>query len=75
VERAYGKRPDYGILHYPNRTIAVDFTPELEIALLDLLEEIRELDRRKEVDRSHEAPGRCKGCGYRAICDQRITGS
>jgi CRISPR-associated exonuclease Cas4 len=34
VERTYGYRPTYGILHYTNQTFAVDFTPQLERALL-----------------------------------------
>ena len=72
VERVYGTRPPYGILHYPNRTYAVDYTPALELALLDLLAEMRRQDRRASVDRSHEAPARCRGCGYRTICDQRL---
>jgi CRISPR-associated exonuclease Cas4 len=70
VENAYGKRPSYGILHYPNRTYAVDFTSGLEKALLDLLEEIRSQDQRQEVSRSHQSPARCSRCGFRSICDQ-----
>jgi CRISPR-associated exonuclease Cas4 len=72
IDRIYGKRPPYGIIHYPNRTYAVDYTPKLEDSLLDLLEEIRIQDRRKEVARSHNAPTRCQACGYRNICDQQI---
>lgn len=73
VERTFGKRPPYGILHYPNRTYAVDYTPALENSLLDLLEEMRVQDRRKEVGRSHNSPSRCQACGYRGICDQQLT--
>lgn len=72
VERAYGTRPPYGILHYPERTFAVDYTPALEAALLDLLVDIRRQDRRGEADRSHESPARCRRCGYRSLCDQRL---
>jgi CRISPR-associated exonuclease Cas4 len=70
--RSLGKRPPYGILHYPNRTFAIDFTPQLEQALVNLLTEMRENDRRKEIHRSHEIGSRCRGCGYREICDQRL---
>lgn len=73
VQRCYGKRPPYGILHYANRTFAVDFTPTLEAALLETLSEIRHSQRRKEVHRSHENAARCRGCGYRKICTQRLT--
>jgi CRISPR-associated exonuclease Cas4 len=77
VERAMGKRPLYGILHYTGRSkagrsYAIDYTPALEAAFLDLLEEIRAHDRRRDVDRSHESSTRCGGCGYRSICDQRL---
>jgi CRISPR-associated exonuclease Cas4 len=72
IERAYGQRPAYGILHYPNRTYRIDFTSELESAILALLEEIHSNERRKELHRSHESPGRCAGCGYRSICEQRL---
>ena len=72
VQRSFGKRPSYGILHYSNRTYAIDYTHQLEKALLALLEEMRELDRRKEIDRSHESPARCSACGYRTICEQRL---
>ncbi|HEX9028438.1 MAG TPA: CRISPR-associated protein Cas4 [Anaerolineales bacterium] len=72
VQRVYGKRPAYGILRYANRTFAIDYTPQLEASLLALLDEIRVQERRKEVARSHESAARCKGCGYRSICDQRL---
>lgn len=72
VERAYGKRPSHGLLHYTNRTFAIDYTPRLEAALLSLLDEMREADRRKELHRSHEAPARCRSCGYRSTCEQAL---
>jgi CRISPR-associated exonuclease Cas4 len=72
IDRHLGKRPTYGILHYPNRTFAVDYTHELEQSLLSLLEEIHTKDRRKEVFRSHETASRCNRCGFRSICEQRL---
>jgi CRISPR-associated exonuclease Cas4 len=72
VQRHFGKRPPYGILHYPNRTFAIDYTAQLEQQLLDLLEEMHALDRRKEVARSHRSAARCSRCGFRAICNQRL---
>jgi CRISPR-associated exonuclease Cas4 len=70
VEHVFGKRPPYGILHYPNRTIAIDYTSELENTLLELVVEMRDQERRKEVDRSHNSVPRCARCGYRSICNQ-----
>ena len=73
VEREYGERPGYGIIHYERRTFSVEYTEELEDALLDLLTEIRQDDRRRNVNRSHEEPARCQGCGYNYTCDQALT--
>jgi CRISPR-associated exonuclease Cas4 len=72
VERTLDKRPPHGIIHYPNRTFAIDYTPELESALYDLLQEMRTCEKRRNINRSHEAAGRCKACGYREICDQAL---
>jgi CRISPR-associated exonuclease Cas4 len=73
VEKTYGKRPPYGILHYPQRDFAVDYTPGLKSALLDLLAEMRRDERRASVDRSHTDEARCRGCGFRSACDQKLA--
>ena len=73
VQRSTGKRPPYGILHYPNRTFAIDYTPALEAAVLDLLVEMRQGEKRGNVDRSHDQPARCARCGFRSVCDQRLA--
>lgn len=72
VERTMGKRPPYGILHYVDRDFAVDYTPALENALLDLLAELRREERRGHPARSHESAARCARCGFRHVCDQRL---
>jgi CRISPR-associated exonuclease Cas4 len=72
VEVAYGKRPAYGILHYSNRAFAIDYTADLESALIARLDMIRLRERQKEVDRSHEAAERCHHCGYRRSCTQKL---
>jgi len=77
VQRRLGKRPPYGIIHYTDghkesRSFAVEYTPALEEAMYDLLEDIRKRDAQKTVNRSHESPEFCARCGYRAACDQRI---
>lgn len=73
IERTSGKRPPYGILKYRNRTYAIDYTPELETALKDVLAEIRIEERQGESCRSHEEPARCARCGFRGICDEKLT--
>lgn len=72
VEREYGVRPPFGIIHYPKHSFAVDYTPSLESALLDVLTEMRNLEKNEEVHRSHEDEGRCNGCGYGYECPQRL---
>ena len=72
VEKTYGKRPAYGLIHYPHRDFAVDFTPQLESALLEQLAEMRRDEVRRDVPRSHDEPMRCRACGFRKICDQKL---
>jgi CRISPR-associated exonuclease Cas4 len=73
VEKTYHTRPPYGIIHYENRDFSVDYTHDLENALVDLLVEIQRDTHKKNVPRSHEQPARCAKCGYRNVCDERMT--
>jgi len=72
VEREFGVRPPYGVIHYGKRTFAVDYTSQLENALLDLMTEMRQAERKKNVDRSHESASRCRGCGFASTCEQAL---
>jgi CRISPR-associated exonuclease Cas4 len=72
VEKTMGQRPPYGIIHYEDRDFAVDYTDELENALLDILAEMRRDERRAEVQRSHESAARCARCGFRNVCEERL---
>lgn len=78
IERVYGTRPPHGVIHYTNgprtnRTYAVEYTPDLESSLHDLIADIRFQERRKNPDRSHESVARCRGCGFRKVCDQSLA--
>jgi CRISPR-associated exonuclease Cas4 len=73
VDKTYGKRPPYGLIHYPTRTFAVDYTPALESSLLDLLAEMRRDETRAKVDCSHSEPARCRRCGFQTVCDQKLA--
>lgn len=75
VEKQYRKRPPYGIIHYPRRDFAVDYTAQLESALMDQLAEMRRDEIRSPggVPRSHEEPRRCRGCGFRKVCDESLA--
>lgn len=75
IDRATGLRPPYGILHYPERTYKIDFTGELEDSLLDLLKEMHGREKfGNGVPRSHESEARCRKCGFRKVCDQKLAG-
>lgn len=73
VHQTTGKRPSQGIIHYPGRDFAIDYTPELENALLDLIADMRIDGRRVDVQRSHEDEQRCRRCGFRQGCAQRLA--
>ncbi len=72
VEKTLHRRPTHGIIRYRNRSFALDYTPELEDQFLDLVAEIRQVEKDGEADRSHNIAGRCMGCGYRSTCDQHL---
>jgi len=72
VHSVTGQRPPYGLLKYPNRVFAIDYTPALEEALLDIISEMQSHNTRQEQPRSHDSPRRCARCGYRLACDQKI---
>ncbi len=72
VEAKFLKRPPYGILHYPNHTFRIDYTPELENELFDILVQMRSKRNKRQVPRSHASQRRCQKCGYSSLCDQRL---
>lgn len=78
VETSYNHRPPYGIIHYPHKTFAIEYTPELESSLLDILDQIRLQSQKAgkqkgNIQRSHQSIERCRGCGYKEICDQALV--
>lgn len=72
VQATTGRRPPYGLLKYANQVFSIDYTPELEAALRNHLQEMQQASGRKLLPRSHNSPQRCARCGYRDSCDQRL---
>ncbi len=73
VDRCYGKRPAFGIIRYPDKTYAIDFTEELEEKVISLVAEmLAVVDKGDPPERSHGTPQRCARCGYYDICDQAL---
>lgn len=73
VEEQEGRAPPHGILKYDDRAFEVDYSPALRAELLDILTDIRQDLHARDVHRSHDEPGRCRGCGYRDRCEQRLA--
>jgi CRISPR-associated exonuclease Cas4 len=73
VEEQESRLPPYGILKYGDRAFEIDYTPALRASLLEALEAIRRDLHARDVGRSHSDPARCRGCGYRDRCDQRLA--
>jgi len=66
-------RPPYGLIRYAEDTFQIPYTHQLRAQLLSLLAEIRCQYRARDVSPNHHYPGRCLACGYRHVCDQRVT--
>lgn len=73
VQRVLGRPAPYAYIRYPEHTYTVPFTPQAEQHLLDLLAEMRRLERGGTApERSHDRVARCRACGYRSVCDRRL---
>ncbi|MFZ3070417.1 MAG: Dna2/Cas4 domain-containing protein [Anaerolineaceae bacterium] len=73
IEQTSGSRPPYGLLHYSDKTFQVEYTPGLESGLVKLVAEIRRAETCPDGPaRSHQEAARCRRCGYRNSCDERL---
>jgi CRISPR-associated exonuclease Cas4 len=72
VEEVWHKKAPYALIRYPERTFKVEFTDEYREKLLDVLAEMRRRESRGLPPRSHNSHARCRKCGFRDICDQRL---
>jgi CRISPR-associated exonuclease Cas4 len=73
VEETERMRPPYGIVKYADETFRVDYTPALRQALAETLSSMRRDLGRGQAHRSHADPARCRRCGFRAACDERLA--
>jgi CRISPR-associated exonuclease Cas4 len=71
VETQHGRRPGHGFIAYPQRSFRVANTHGLERRLLTTLSEMRGAHA-SLPSRSHSQPERCRGCGFRSVCDQAL---
>ena len=72
VEAATGVTPPYGIIQYANRSWRIKYTPHARKQVLLVIEEMHGARHLQSVHRNHRCPGRCRACGFRETCEERI---
>jgi len=80
VEEEFGVQPRFGYLQYRSRlphdqrtyTYRIEFNDQMKTKVVKLLNQMRQVEHSGEANRSHDETARCRGCGYAAICDQRL---
>jgi len=82
IQKEYHQKPTYGIIHYTStsneqqkpdqHTYAINYTKELETRLYTSIKQIRTFENSLQPNRSHQSPRRCKRCGYRTHCEQKL---
>ena len=72
IEEKFGTRPAYGLLKYRDRVFEIEFTEELRTEFFETLKEMRAARRAKNVARNHTDAVKCKYCGYRDACEERL---
>ena len=72
VEDASGVTPPHGIIQYANRSWRIPYTPQARAQIVRAIEAMRGARHSPSVHRSHAQPARCRACGFRAACEERI---
>lgn len=72
IQESYGTLPAYGLLKYRDRVFEIAFTEELVEECLETTREMRRARRAQNVSRNHADPVRCKYCGYREACEEKL---
>lgn len=72
VEQEFGTPPPYGLLKYRDRVFQIDFTDDLRAEFFETLHAMRADRRARTVSRSHADAARCRHCGYRDECDEKL---
>ncbi len=72
VEEVTGTAPPHGIVEYSDRHWRIEYTPQARRELLQVVNDIRESQDWGSIHRSHNQPARCRACGFRNVCEERI---
>ena len=69
----YGEPVPYGLVLYGENQARKVYPSEDNLTwLFDVVEAVRQSWHRSKVERSHQLPGRCSGCGLRDNCGQML---
>jgi CRISPR/Cas system-associated exonuclease Cas4 (RecB family) len=60
------------LIRYADHVLEVPYTPALEAELHTLLAGMRQDREADSVGRSHAVVARCRACGLRPVCDERL---
>lgn len=71
VEDVLTVRVPYGIIQYADVQRTVAYGQGERESLIALLEEIRR-SHHNTLHRSHSHSARCRSCGYKSVCDERL---
>ncbi len=71
IEEKFNRTPPYGLLHYADATLKIEFTAQLREQVLEIADAIRRAQGAGDVLRSHNDPNRCRRCGYLHACGQQ----
>lgn len=73
IEEKFGTRPAYGLLKYRDEVFEIAFTEELRAEFFEIVKEMRAARHAKNVSRNHADAVKCKYCGYRDACEERLV--
>ncbi len=76
IEEVTDERIRSGVIEFADRKWSVAFGRRERREILGILEDMRDLQGRAEVGRSHAQAGKCRECGFRAadVCGQALRG-
>lgn len=73
VETVYQVRPTHGIIQYSDQSFDVPYDETLKSDLIDVVNAMREDLYSENVPRSHNIPAKCRPCGVRDYCVDRLA--
>lgn len=73
VEEAYGRRPPFGVLQYPERAFEVPWSDEFRDQVFETVLRMRLAEVTGTVHRNHTRAGKCRGCSRRDACAERLA--